>query len=299
MVSAAEAQMAVVPCDWASAQRLPEQMNLARAFIEQAQDLPLVTFANSDRSSRQGPPEGYVFQTSAYRSKADGRTFVQPAFSEDFVSEHFGGRLPPPVGGNRPTLSFCGIASTRPSVVRRLKILLRSQELVGWGRGIRNPYIRAAAIRHFRDTDLVSTNFLLRDAFWGGAAVRDGDTNPTRREVRREFAENLASCDYALCVRGIGNFSYRLFEAMSAGRIPVIVDTDLRLPREDAVPWDTLAVWIPHDRLEEAGALLSDYHRLHADELGAIQQAVRDAWSKHLSPEGFFPYVHRCVLAAI
>ena len=76
----------------------------------------------------------------------------------------------------------------------------------------------------------MDTNIVLRPSFYGGAAGGDPDA---QLQARTGYVENLVASDYVLCARGAGNFSYRLYETLSCGRIPVFVDTDCVLPHED------------------------------------------------------------------
>jgi hypothetical protein len=46
----------------------------------------------------------------------------------------------------------------------------------------------------------------------------------------RAFADHLLGTTYVLCPRGCENYSFRLYEALRFGRVPVIVDTDMVLP---------------------------------------------------------------------
>ncbi len=55
--------------------------------------------------------------------------------------------------------------------------------------------------------------------------------------VRQEYVHSMMESDYILCARGAGNFSRRLYEALSCGRIPVFVDTDCVLPYQSEINW--------------------------------------------------------------
>ncbi len=46
-----------------------------------------------------------------------------------------------------------------------------------------------------------------------------------------EFQDQLFNCDYILCPRGYGNTSIRFYEALSAGRTPILVDSAGGMPR--------------------------------------------------------------------
>ena len=81
-----------------------------------------------------------------------------------------------------------------------------------------------------------------------------------RGRVYDEYVEHLFASEYVLCVRGAGNFSHRLYETLAVGRIPVIVDTDLRLPLADEIDWHTLGVWVPLTELDSIGERIRAFH---------------------------------------
>ena len=63
--------------------------------------------------------------------------------------------------------------------------------------------------------------------------------------MRQEYIDHLMRNDYILCPRGGGNYSHRVYETMAAGRIPVLIDTDLVMPFPDVIPWQEISVWVP------------------------------------------------------
>jgi hypothetical protein len=78
------------------------------------------------------------------------------------------------------------------------------------------------------------TNFILRDMFWGG--------KPNDPKIKQEFEDNMKDSHFNMCSRGKGNFSIRLYQTLSAGRIPVFVNTSMQLPLSGIIPWDQIAV---------------------------------------------------------
>lgn len=88
---------------------------------------------------------------------------------------------------------------------------------------------RKKLLKAFANSDNVVSDFILRDKFWGG--------NPHDQEVIETFTNNLKSNAFIIAQRGKGNFSMRFFETLSAGRIPVLVNTDMSLPFEDVIDW--------------------------------------------------------------
>lgn len=147
-------------------------------------------------------------------------------------------------------------------------------------------YIRQRALKALCSSEIVRASIIERDRYFGYF-------DPIARiQLRDEYLHNLFSSDYILCVRGAGNFSIRLYETLAAGRIPVIVDTDLALPCADVVDWQGLGVWISIgdiDRIDEVVA------RSHAED-GAEgfeqrQWAARAAFVDVLSAKAFAGYV--------
>jgi hypothetical protein len=74
------------------------------------------------------------------------------------------------------------------------------------------------------------TDIVYRNGFFGG------DDNKV--QIRREYYANLLKNKYTFCMRGAGNFSYRFYESLSFGRIPVLIDTDTILPLQTKIDWD-------------------------------------------------------------
>ena len=90
-------------------------------------------------------------------------------------------------------------------------------------------------------------NFITRD-FWG-RSVKKANVHSTRDELRAEFVDNIVQNIYTMCVRGAGNFSLRFFEVLSAGRIPLIIDTDLPLPMTDVIDYKKFCVFIDQSKI--------------------------------------------------
>ena len=47
----------------------------------------------------------------------------------------------------------------------------------------------------------------------------------------KEYESSLGNSDYVLCPRGFGNTSIRFYESLSAGRIPILVDSGCKNPK--------------------------------------------------------------------
>jgi len=106
-----------------------------------------------------------------------------------------------------------------------------------------------------------------------GATVTVVDTGGftgSSEQIER-YARHMGDATYVLCPRGAENYSYRLYEALKFGRVPVLIDTEMVLP--EGVPWDELIVRVPYSRLSEIGEIVSrDYEHRTSTEFIARQK---------------------------
>jgi len=102
-----------------------------------------------------------------------------------------------------------------------------------------------------------------------------------KASVGHNFAKVMADSKYILCPRGIGTSSFRLFEAMEAGRSPVIVSDQWVEP--DCVDWD-FAIRVPENDIETIPERLASI----ADEAKDRGEAARRAWEQHFAPDRVF-----------
>jgi hypothetical protein len=273
-----DADLAVFPVGWSET-----AAPAVESFVESARTAgkPAAVFIGADEH-KTVPHEGaLVFQTSLLGSHRGSNEYAQPAWSEDFVTAHLGGRLPIRRRGRRPVVGFCGLAPSRRGLLNRLRAHPT------------HTTIRARALRLLSDHQGVETNFVERERFLGGA-IRRGRLDVTAmRRVREEYVRNMVESDYILCSRGAGNFSYRLYETLSCGRIPVFVDTDCVLPYDFVAPWREHLVWVDESELASLGDRVAAFHEALSDrEFEDLQRSCRRLWDEYIAPEGFFTRFH-------
>lgn len=90
----------------------------------------------------------------------------------------------------------------------------------------------------------------------------------TEEGVRRrsEFLRSLRESRMILCPESIpGVLPYRFFEALSAGRYPILVGRNYVLPFADEVPYDEFIARIDTDQADEAGAIVAEIRSRHTD----------------------------------
>lgn len=293
MVPLRECEAAILPIPWETTLTRADARTRAEKFLQRAREAgkTAVVFFCSDADEPLDLPGTVIFRTSFYRSLRRPNEFAMPAWSEDLVERYLDGRLILRRKAGPPVVGFCGFSLSR----RLQRLSLRSRlRRVWWSlrrlrrrlRGLpaTDATIRARALEALAGNPAVRTNFLLREEFWG----KGGDPSVLRR-TREEYVRNLVDSDYILCGRGAGNFSYRLYEALLCGRIPIFLDTDCVLPFEDAIDWKRHCVWVDEREAGSVADRVASFHASLSDgEFEERQRACRRLWEEWLSPEAFF-----------
>jgi hypothetical protein len=228
-----------------------------------------------------------------------------PAWSEDFVESYLGGQLPIRQKSEKPTVGFCGYAShTMWPLKSKLKREIRI--LAGLGANLLKikkkkraraigPAIRSRALYLLSRSPQIKTNFIVRDRFLGGVHLPDGSLDyDLWQKIRLEYVTNMVESDYILCARGGGNFSYRLYETLCCGRIPIFIDTDSVLPYDFILDWKKYCVWVDESEMPFIAEKVTDFHNnISPQDFIRFQHKCRKLWEEWLSPLGFFTNFHK------
>jgi hypothetical protein len=115
--------------------------------------------------------------------------------------------------------------------------------------------------------------------------------NPTidKKIGRDRFFNNLQNNTFILCPRGCGNFSYRFYETMCFGRIPIFINTDCVLPFENLIDYRNEIVFIEKDELGNINHIIEEY--CQKNDLIYRQKRCREIWELYLSPNGFLKHI--------
>lgn len=303
MTSLREADLAVMPASWERVMHNKVARDLSIQFAEKARQAGkrLIIFFWSDSDDDVPIENAMLFRTSFYRSKRKFNEFAMPAWSEDFVEKYLGAQPPIRQKSVNPTVGFCGYAAPlKEPMSKKLKSALR------WGAGLvgvkkklipsrSGAAIRAKALCILSRSSRVKNDFIIRDRFFAGAILPNGREDlALMRKARLEYVRNMIESDYILCVRGAGNFSYRLYETLCCGRIPVFVDTDCVLPYDFDIEWKKYCVWVDESELSLIAEKVAEFHRnLSPQDFVELQHECRRLWEQRLSPEGFFANFYR------
>lgn len=98
------------------------------------------------------------------------------------------------------------------------------------------------------------------------------------------FIDTTLRSNFTLCPRGYGKNSFRMYEAMQLGSIPVYVyDEDWRAFK-DEINWDDFSVSIHYSQLQNLDSILS---KISNDRIKLMQSNAIKAYNEHFSLEMF------------
>lgn len=106
-----------------------------------------------------------------------------------------------------------------------------------------------------------------------------------KEEFEAEYAKISSTSLFVLCPRGIGPNSYRLFETMEMGVVPVII-SDEWVPMEGP-DWERFSIWVSESDVERIPEIL-EKRKPEAKEMG---RKAREAWEIWFSKEACFHHI--------
>lgn len=243
---------------------------------------PNIIFFTDDSDKKINVENSFIFRTSLNRSNRFKNEFAIPAWCGDFSKRYFQGSLPKRVFSDSPIVGYCGYTKNFKD---------RIKSIIGIDYGIWRD-LRFRAVSILKKGQGIKTNFIIRNDFWGGAYKKSKNEDFSKKlsmKVREEYVNNIVNSDYALAIRGRGNYSIRFYEILSLGRIPLFVNTDCVLPYEKHINWQDLCVWVEHSEMEYLVNKIKDFHfKISEDGFLNKQAEIRDVYDEWISPDGFF-----------
>ncbi len=129
-------------------------------------------------------------------------------------------------------------------------------------------------------TEGLNCNIRIDTQFWAHQKLTDEE-----RDARRaNFLGGLAASRLSLCPRS-GDTSvvrYRFYEAMSAGRVPVLIGDESVLPFSDRIDYDRCMLQLPEAHVENTGKAIREWLSTHTDdqilEMGLYGREMWTTW---------------------
>jgi len=240
-------------------------------------------------------PNTLVLRYGGYRFKNQGNEIIVPPYSEDLLEVYQDGKLsirkksvPPSVGFTGwGTLTFAQEVRARlKEIPTRIRALWDSR----YGSCRKGVFFRREAISVLMKSPLITPHVKVRTSYSGNAKTVSGSTD----DLRREFVETLLESDYGLDVRGDANASTRLFEMLSLGCIPVIVDTERNFPLSSILKYEEFALVVDFRKTKQLPELIAAFHARTSEEaFEAMQRRAREVYENYFRLDAFTNYLMR------
>lgn len=147
---------------------------------------------------------------------------------------------------------------------------------------------RASYLNLLSNDKRINTNFILRQHYRAGI-----QTEEDKQKTTQEFYSNMFSNAYTFCSRGVGNFSVRFYETLAMGRIPILLNTDCRLPLEDTIDWKQHCLILEEKDLKRMSEIILEFHDSKTeDEFLKLQKSNRLLWENKLMRDHYFIAIH-------
>jgi hypothetical protein len=107
----------------------------------------------------------------------------------------------------------------------------------------------------------------------------------SRQPARRSYWQLASRSKYALCPRGAGTSTVRIFEMMEASIPPVIIADDWLPPLGPS--WEQFALFVPENEI----ASIYEKVKAHEDEYADRGRLARQAWEQYFSPQSYWDFI--------
>jgi hypothetical protein len=247
----------------------------------------LLVVLYGDKDRQVDLPGSLALRTSAYRYKICTNDVVIPPFVEDLGQETSLRHK-----ADRPSVGFVGWAMLRGPVKRwiyllkllgiEVMVLFTTPRARAKKQGI---YFRQEALDVLRKSAQVDLCEIVRSAY---SANRESITlDPAI--ARREYIDTMRNTDFTLAPKGDGNYSLRFYEALSMGRIPILLDTECVLPLEGEIEYDSFIIRVPYEQIDTLPERLGEIYRSLSDkEFLGMQAKALEVFRTKLQADRFY-----------
>jgi len=248
----------------------------------------IIVFVYGDSNEKIKLPNVIVFRTSSFKKEKMANEIMMPAFVED-LAENFTFK-PREKINDKPVIGFCGWVSSF-GIGHRVKAFIKKILWLARGRGaasIDGIALRRKAIKILKRSKFVKTNFIERKTYSGHAST----ISVPQEKARQEYIENMSNSDFALVARGNGNFSFRFYEVLSAGRIPLFINTDCILPLDDYIKYNDFVLLVDYKDIKNAAGIVADFYKnIGRDDFLGMQRKAREAFENFLRADKFLEFM--------
>lgn len=240
------------------------------------------------------PENAIVLRYTGYRFKKDPRVIPIPLFTDDLLGRCSGGVLTiREKRSGKAVVGFTGWASlSRTQLIktlfRELPIRIRSIFDSRYRACVKGVLWRKEIIALLKASTKVVFLGELRSSFSGSAKTAAGNLEA----LREQMVDTILKSDYALDVRGDANNSARLFEILSLGRIPVIIDTERTFPFADVIDYSAFSLIVDFRDIDHLADRIADFHaHITPEAFADMQRKAREAYVTYFRIDALMPHL--------
>ena len=285
----------VFPIDYSEFIKYTEAFNNLQQLAKKHHK-PIWIYSGGDYGFTNYIKNSYTFRLSGFDSKLSDATFILPSFVNDPYLSYLSQGFSALVKENQPCIGFVGHA--------QLGLIKYSKEFLSFLKfmvkrsfgfilaDVQSFYPssikRAAYLYKLQHSKALKANFILRTNYRAGV-----QTEADKQKSTLEFYSNIYNNPYTFCSRGVGNFSVRFYETLAVGRIPVLLNTDCRLPLNDSIDWSKYVVVLDDKKKKPLDQQIIDFHNSKSDTaFQELQKNNRKLWETHLMRPSYFIKIH-------
>ena len=147
--------------------------------------------------------------------------------------------------------------------------------------GGENASVRRRMYEQFKPRERKDNSFIKAQAAHWPHILTGSDMTP----MKTEYLEFLSATKFILCPRGFGFGSARMFEAMKAGRVPVIISDGYVLPAD--IDWSCCSIRIGEREIDKIPEIIER----HMEDWPKMAANARLTWEENFSNRKFLRYL--------
>jgi len=265
--------------------------------VAKTHNKPLWIYTAGDYGFTNYIKNAYTFRLSGFDSKLGDNTFIIPSFINDPYLNQLPQGFSTLKKKEKPTIGFVGHAQSgfRKYLKERISHLkFNIKRFLGSIKADSQAFYpsslkRVKYLSKLELSNALDTQFILRKNYRAGA-----NTKAIKEESTKAFYNNMFNNSYTFSSRGVGNFSVRFYETLAVGRIPILLNTDCRLPLYNIINWKKHCLILDEKSKDTLETQIINFHdSLSNKDFEALQKSNRDLWLNKLEREAYFKVIYK------
>ncbi len=281
---------------WNKKANIGEAIHLSK--LAELHNKQLIIWFNGDLVPVVPFKNAVVFLPGIVKSKMQKNQRAAPVFIRDPIVNFEADTILQRPKKAKPSVGFCGYALN--SKVKTAWGFVKGTQINILSRLGKHDYrevpfvpptlIRARVLKLLSRYSGVETDFVIRSKYLGES--KNLNDSVQSDSLVHDYFSNIYNTDYTVCLRGYGNWSYRFYETLACGRIPIFINTDCLLPLSSTIDWKKYCVWVDYSELTHIGEKVVDFHSsLSNADFIELQIASRKLWEEQFTPKGFMNHI--------